>query len=1135
MKAFAIFILSLAFLCAAPFAAAQSFTASIVGTVRDASGALVPEAAVVAINTGTNGRTEARSNQQGNYTLLSLPPGQYMLEVQAAGFKKFVRSGIVLQVQQQALIDLALEVGAVSESISVIADAPLLEATTSTFGKVVENRRIMDLPLNTRNVYSLIFLTPGVSGGVGNNYNNVSFWINGSGNRDIMIDGVTATQPTVNGVVGISVFPSVDAIEEYKVLAANFSAEFGRAHAGVLNVVYKSGGNALHGSAYEFLRNSVLDSSDFFANRNGSKLTSFKRSQFGAMVSGPIKRDRTFFMAAYEGLRERGFGSTTQSVPTELERRGDFSQSLASNGQQIRIFNPFTTRANPSGSGFIRDQFANNSIPGSLMDPVALNVMKYYPQANQAGHPVTRRDNFYKTATNPLNTDNWDIRVDHNISATQRIFSRYSHRLVKDPSAAFFPEDLQIAEGRINEENRARNAVVEYNNTLSPTTIFTGRLGFARAAYLYDNQGLGFVPSQLGLPTSIDSAVDRQMFPAFSVAGYKSLGGGDHRWNPFMSYSATASLAKVKGPHSLKLGFEGRLIRVNVWEARDAGNFGFTAGFTQGPNPSSASSTAGNGFASLLLGTAGSGNLIQAWKNVASQSIYYAGYIQDDWRVTSKLTLNLGLRYDLDTPRTERYDRMNYFDPNAASPLASRVPGYSNLKGGLVFAGVDGNSRRQQAFDKNDLGPRFGFAYQVNGKTVVRGGYGHYFGSSLRAAQGTVGPFGFRTENPLISSLDGITPFNLLRNPWPQGFTTPPGSKEGLLTQTGANMEAVLWNESRTPWTMQWSFTLQRELPSQTRLEVAYVANRGLQLSRGGEGALNMNQLHPQYLALGSQLNNLVDNPFYSAVGRGIHVNQRVALGRLLTPYPQFTTITPLFTSGASSTYHSLQATVTKRLTRGFQFDGAYTWSKLLSDTRDAVVHQDYYDLHNSRVPSLNPHRLVMSYLYELPFGRGRAFGSNAPGVVEWLIGGWQVNGITSIISGSYLSVSASNTAGLFNTNTYPVSNGKSPKLSGPVDQRLERYFDTSTLTQPAAFTLGNTIVLSDVLGDSTRNFDLSLFKQFTVTERVKAQFRTEFLNAFNTPRFGNPNTGVTSTSFGRITSQSNSPRQIQFGLKLLW
>jgi len=1115
-----------------PLASAQTFTATIVGTVHDATGAVVPQAKVVAINTGTNARAEAFSDEQGNFTVWSLPPGPYVLEAEAAGFKKLVRSGIVLQVQQQARLDLTLELGAITESISVTAAASRLESTTSTLGKVVENRRIRDLPLNSRNVYSLLFLTPGTAGSVGNNYNNVSFTINGSANRDIIIDGVTSTQPTVNGVVGVSVFPPVDAIEEYKVLSSNMPAEFGRASGGVLNMVYKSGTNEFHGSAFEFLRNSVLDSNNFFANRNGVALGSFKRSQFGATLSGPIQRDRTFFLVAYEGLRQRSYSATATSVPTDPELRGNFAESLAANGQLIRIFDPFSTRANPAGAGFIRDQFPGNVIPASRMDPVALNAMKFYPKPNTAGHPVTRRDNFFKTAVSPLNTDNWDVRVDRILSTRQRMFGRYSHRLVVSHAPQFFDDAITIGEGRTNEENRARNAVLEYSNTLSPTSVFTGRLGFARAGYLLSNQGLGFLPSSLGLPTSIDAAVDKQMFPGFSASGYRGLGGGDHRWNPFMTYSAIASLAKISGAHSFKFGFEGRLIRVNVWEARSAGSFAFTAGFTQGPNPNTASATAGNGVASMLLGTASSGNLIQAWKNVASQSVYYSGYIQDDWRVTRSLTLNLGLRYEMDTPRTERYDRMNFFDPGVPSPLASTVPGYSNLQGGLVFVGVNGRTRRQQAYDYNNLAPRLGLAYQMNDKTVIRMAYGHMFGSSLMAAQGTVGPFGFRTENPLIGSLDGITPFNLLRNPWPQGFNPPPGASEGLLTQSGANIQAVLWNGTITPWSQQWNFTVQRQLPSDLLLEAAYVANRGLQLTRGGEGTNNMNQLHPSNMQLGSQLNQLVANPFRQSVGRGIHIGQSVSRAQLLRPYPQFTNIEPLFTTGFSSIYHSLQVTATKRMTRGFQFDGVYTWSKLISD---GGAPQNWYDLRETRSVSGNPHRLIMSFLYELPFGRGRAFGVGAHRVVNALVGGWQANGIVSFISGSFLNVSGSNTAGIFGTNTWAVNSGKSAKLSGPVVDRLERYFDTSVFSQPAAFTFGNVNTLSDVLSHATYNYDLSLFKEFRVAERVTTQFRGEFLNAFNTPRFGNPASGVTAATFGRITSQSNAPRQIQFGLKFLW
>jgi hypothetical protein len=1116
---------------------AQSYTATILGSVKDPTGAMVPQVSITVTNVANNSKTEASSDAAGDFVIPQLAPGQYRIEASAPGFKKFVREGVVLQVQQQARMDITLAVGEVTESVMVTADASLLETTTSSVGRVVDNRRIRDLPLNTRNVYSLIFLTPGVSGSIGNNYNSMSYSVNGARATmmDTIIDGVTASFPTVNGFTGISVFPSVDAIEEFKVQGANYSAEFGRSLGSVLNVVFKSGANDLHGSAFEFLRNSKLDANNFFANRRGQQLESFKRNQFGGTLSGPIKRDRTFYMGSFEGLRERAAANTITTVPTDLQRRGDFSQTLASNGQRILIFDPFTTRANPSGSGFIRDAFTGNVIPATRFDPVAVNALRYYPQPNTVTNAVTNLNNYGASGSRQINYDQFDIRIDHTINDKQRFFARYSHRKTEDVPAKFFPEDTTVAEGRVIQENRVRGAVADYTNTLSPNTILSLRMGFARTLFVFSNQGLGFLPSSLGLPRDIDTAADRAMFPRFGASGYVNLGGNDHRWNAFMSHTALGNLTKIMGRHSLKFGYEGRLIRVNVWEARSAGTFNFAPGFTQGPDPNRASSTAGHSIASMLLGTGTTGNvLIQGWKNVASQSFYHAWYVHDDWRITTKLTLNLGLRYDLDTPRTERYNRMNWFDPYAPSPLARRVPEYPNLAGGVVFVGVDGNPRSQYIWDRNNLAPRVGFAYQATAKTVIRGGYAHVFGPSNQAAQGTVGPFGFRTENLWVTTLDGITPFNLLRNPYPQGFRPPPGASEGLLTQAGAGLQGVL-RDTVTPWAMQWNFSVQRELPGQMLLEVAYVGTRGLQLSRAGESGLNLNQLPASAMALGSQLNQQVRNPFYGIVNNGVLVAPTVARGQLLRPYPQFTDIIPLYSSGSSSSYHSLQVTGSKRLSHGLQFEGSYTWAKNLDY---GMSHQDSYFIRDSKsLADIDlAHRFVIGYIYELPFGRGRRFGSDASGVANWILGGWQFNGITTFVTGTPLQITANNTAGLFNPVTRPNNNGQSGRKSGPVHERLDAYFDRTVFSQPAPFTFGNVSPrVSGLRNDGVRNFDLSLFKDFAVTEKVRVQFRAEFLNAFNTPRFGGPNTSVTSNAIGTITSQANAPRQTQFGLKALW
>ncbi|MBI4475559.1 MAG: TonB-dependent receptor [Acidobacteria bacterium] len=1122
----------------AAVANAQTITGTITGVVRDASGGVLPGTTITITHVQTTRQETTVSDADGRYRSLPLALGVYRIEASLSGFKSAIQSGVTITLDEVASVDFVLEIGTVQEAIEVVGQTPLVEANTSTLGKLVDNRRIAELPLNTRNVYSLIFLTPGVAGTIGNAYGDLRYTINGARPRssDTIIDGVTATFPTVTGGVGISVFPSVDAIQEFKVLGATYPAEFGRSLGGVVNVVYKSGSNEFHGSGYEFVRDSSFDARNYFQKRRREKLGDFSRHQFGGAAGGPIQSSKTFYLVSFEGLRERRFASATLTVPTELERRGDFSRSFAPNGQVIRIFNPFTTRPNPSGSGFIRDQFAGNRIPPELWDPIALKVLQYYPLPNQPGHPVTGRDNYVATGSANLNTNNTDARIDRLFGSNGRGFARYSHRFVESIPLQAFPDDLTIAEGRVIEENRVHNFVAEYNHTLGRATLLTTRIGFARTLFVFDNQGLGFRPSSLGLPVSIDAAVDRQMFPRFGATNYVSLGGNDHRYNAFMSYPLLVSLTKTKSRHTFKTGVDARMIRVNVWEARAAGTFNFSPGMTQGPNPTAASSTAGHSIASLLLGTGTTNNvLIQNWKNVASQNFYVAPYFQDDWQVSDRLTLNLGVRYDLETPRTERFNRMNYFDPTAPSPLAGRVSQFPDLRGGLVFVGVDGNSRWQYKPDWNNISPRLGGAFKLSDNTVVRAGYSHAYGPSYQQANGTVGPFGFRTENPWVTTLDGITPFRLLRDPYPDGFRPSPGASEGLLTGVGGTLQAPLRDRSKTPWNRQWNVTLQRELPWRTAIEIAYVGTEGHDLQTNSESGLNINQLDPQYLALGSALNQLVPNPFFGVVNSGVLVAPRISRGQLLRPYPQFTDIIPLQATGSTSIYHALQISVNRRMSDGLMVVGSYAWSRAIEEGES---HQNSYDIAASRsVASYDiPHRLVLSALYEMPFGRGRRFGASAPAVLEAALGGWQINGIITVQSGTPLTISASNTAGLFNPVTRANWNGQDPQSQGPREGRLQRWFDTTAFTQPPPFTFGNAGATFPLLRtDSVRNLDLSLFKHFALSSRLRLQARLEAFNALNRVQFGSPNTSVTSGSFGVVTSQANAPRQLQFGIKALW
>jgi len=1115
-------------------APAQSITGSITGVISDSSGARISGAKITVTNTDTNTRSEATADSTGNYTALLLPRGNYRVEATASGFKRFTRQGVVLQIQQTARIDIQMAVGDVAESVVVTADAASLETENATLSKVVDNRSIINLPLNTRNVYGLVFLTPGVSGSVGNSYGEMRYSVNGARARtmDTMIDGVSAAHPTVNGFNGISVFPSVDAVQEFKLLSADYPAEFGRSLGSVLNVVFKSGANSFHGTAYEFLRNSALDSNNWFDNRRGQGLLSFKRSQFGGVATGPIKRDRTFFMVSVEALRERRAASTFASVPTALERTGDFSQTRTTAGQAITIFDPFSTRVNPAG-GFIRDAFSGNRVPAARIDPVAANVLKFYPNPNTTPSGLSNnQQNFAASASKPLDMTMSDYKIDQVLSNNKRFFARYSTRLNADIATAFFPKELGLAEGRINQEDHVHGAVADYTHSVSPTLVLNVRAGFARTLFIFANQGLGFAPSSLGLPASIDTAVDNLQFPAFSVTDFRSLGGGDHRRNAFMTYTAVANLTKTQGRHTFKYGADIRLMQVNVNEGRNAGEFNFTRGMTQGPNPTQSSATTGNGFASLLMGTGSGGRLQANYKNVATQSTYFAGYVQDDWRLNNKLSLSLGLRYDIDIPRTERFNRTNYFDPTITNPASAVIP---NLRGGLVFVGVNGIPREQFTSDKNNFAPRIGISWQFLPRTVLRVGYAHIYGPSQQAAAGTIGTMGYRVDNSWVASIDGINPTNLLHNPYPIGLAKVTGSAAGALTQFGNRIEATT-QDIVSPWTRQVNVNIQRELPTNTLLEVAYVHTRGFYLHRNDEGGLSLNQLPVSAMSLGSRLNEQVDNPFFGTqFAAGVLANARTSRAQMLRPYPQFTDIIPIYSVGASSFYHSLQISANKRFSKGLQMQLAYTFAKSLDD---GLSHQDSYNIRADRALSGIDlrHRTTITGVYEIPVGRGRRYGTSWSKPLDLALGAWQVNGIATFSTGTPLGISATNNAGIFNQAIRANNNGKSGKLTGPVQDRLLLYFDKSVYSQPANFTFGNMGPrLSDIRNDGVYSWDLSLFKEFRFLERARLQLRGEALNAFNTPRFGSPNTSVTSSSFATITSQANAPRQIQMGLKLIF
>ncbi|MDQ6758558.1 MAG: TonB-dependent receptor [Acidobacteriota bacterium] len=1139
-------------LLAAAGAHSQTITASLGGTVKDPTGAVVPDATIQIVNSATKVARVFKSGNNGQYLAPSLPVGTYEIRVTAAGFKSAQSTGIVLDVAQSARLDLSLEVGTVAETLEVHATNPLLQTADSSQGLVVDSRNIENLPLNSRVTYNLVLLAPGVHGSIGTGYNSVNISINGGrpGSNEILLDGVPSSPPEVNYVQSFTAFPPVDAVQEFKVQTTGYSAEFGHSGGGIINLVYKSGTNTLHGSMFEFLRNSVLDANDFFSNANRIALGSFKRNQFGASLGGPVLlpriyngRNKTFFFADYEGLRQRSAAPATFTVPTALQRMGDFSQTRNAAGALVVIYDPVSTV--PSGSGFVRTPFLNNVIPPNRIDKVAANVVKYYPLPNRAGDPNTGTNNYSGTATSPQDIDTYDVKVDENLNDKNRFFVRYSHRKLLSVSSSIFPADIRIADGGTRAPQTSNNGAFDYTWTASPTFLMDFRAGFGRTLLGFVPYSAGFDPTSLGFPSYLAAHAEALMFPGFLPTGYRSLGNfnPDYRHNAFETVNGSINNTKVLQRHLLKFGFDDRILLVNDHEiSQGSGAFSFSKAPTQGPNPNSASATAGDGLASLLLGVGSSGNIINGFKDVASKSNYYAWYLADDWKVSSRLTLNIGVRYDLQTPRTERYDRMNYFDPNVASPLAGRT-GISNLKGGLVFVGVNGNSRSQFDLQTNNISPRFGFAFQATKRLVVRGGYGIFYAPALTSAGGTVGNFGFRADTPYVGLQDNLTPANYLSNPFPTGFVAPVGSSQGLSSSLGTAISAPL-RATKVPYTENWNLNIQYELPGGILVEAGYVANRGLQLNQSGEGTYNLNQLTPAQLTLGNKLQQSVPNPFFGIVTTGALAAKTVQAGMLLAPFPQYPSVFPLYLNGSSSNFQSLQIKVERRFSKGLSALLTYTFDKLIDDYsiianagRNAGI-QNIYDRHSERSVSPNDisQSLLLTSVYEIPIGRGRLLGKNWNRVTDFLIGGWQVNGILTLQTGFPLALSTQNTSGAGGAVLRPNTNGQSAALSAPDNQRLARYFNTSVFSQPAPFTFGNVgRTLPDVRGPGVHNLDFSAFKNFSIKERAKVQFRGEFFNLTNTPTFSLPDQVFSSSTFGRITSTAGSPRQVQFALKLLF
>ena len=1113
---------------------AQVTTGAVTGTVSDSTGAVIAGAEVRLINTRTGVIQKATTDRVGNYQFLLVPPGVYAVEVENRGFKTFRRDGIIVEVNRSLAVPATLEVGVVSETIEVKGGTPLLEPNTSVLGTVMDQRKIEDLPLNGRNPMGLANLIPTVQGLGYFGGELLSTWrmgqvVIGGGtplNNGFLIDGIANEKMTDYSAMA---FLPVDATQEFKVQTNAMSAEFGRTGGGVISVISKSGTNQFHGNVFEYLRNEKLNSNEFFANKAGAKRPLVKVNTFGGTLGGPIKKDKLFFFFNAEGFRERRTASMTTTSPDDLQRSGDFSQTLNSAGAPIVIYDPYSTRQDPTrpAGNYIRDPLANNKIPSALLSPIAQATLKYYPKPNLPGLANSHAQNLFLQGPTPINKNNVGIRIDYNLTPSRRLSGRFSRDMLDWGFTNYFG-NIADSDGRHVVVPR-RTAVIEYTDTLTPTLLLNARIGVNREQEHTVAPGHNFDVTSLGFPQSYAKVIQQGMlgvgFPGIAVTDGASFGRPDSTGNPTATGTAAASVTKLTGKQSIKAGFEQRLYRRSDWgTSNGSGTFSFGRSFTQGPNPLVASTTGGYGVATFLLGTA-TGGTAGVTSDTAVSMNFSALFVQDDWKVAKKLTLNLGLRWEYEGPVKDRRNVFPNFDPSI--PSALQVPGMT-LKGGYVWPETNGLPKGLTDQSFLNFGPRFGFAYQLKPKTVIRGGYGITYIPTFGPG-GTAAGAGFAVSTSMVTSLDGgLTPYNTLANPFPQGLTWPTGSSLGAATNLGGALTGQLRDVHRG-YSQQWNLTVQHAPWANWLFEAAWVANHGVHLTYGA----TLEILPDQYLSMGTQLLTLVPNPFYGKITTGTLSAATVTTRQLLLPYPQFTSVSGGSCYRGNSIYHAFTLKVEKRFSRGFSMLLAYTASKLIDDMgstgRPGAIGgtgvQDWNYLRGERARSYQdiPQRMVITALWEIPYKPPNS-------ILRAVAGGWQMNGITSIQSGRPITLSASITGGGNRPNWVPGASDKT------ADQNLYHWYNTAAFTQPPSYTYGNVSrTLPDINGPRFFDMDASLFKTFPLTERFKLQFRAEAFNLTNTPSFEPPGGSLNSATYGVVTSTMTPAhtREIQFALRL--
>ena len=1149
-------------------ALAQEFRASITGQVTDPSGAAIAEAKVIVTNVERNTTSEALTNSKGIYLVQFLLPGQYSLSVAASGFKTFLQRGISLEAADHVNLDVKMELGAYTDRITITGEAPLLETETATRASTVENRVLENVPTNGRNLYALQYNLPGVVKAstywgsmelyAYSDVNGVSISGGRVGENETLVDGLSNTKVDR----GVSLVPSLSATQEFSVQSNLYDAQYGRVGGGVTSIVVKSGTNAIHGELYEFLKNVKLDAAEWTLNKLGTPRQQFENNTWGAEVDGPVilpkllnGRNRVFFMMSYEGEKENSTGSNIRTLPLPNQLHGDFSNLLNAQGAPVIIYDPSTVRLGANGN-YIRDPFPGNVIPAARINPISAKLAQFYPQPNVPGDGPGHLHNYSKLSPGGNKYTALLGKIDVNVSSKSKLSWRYGQTPYFAPAVVLWGNNP--AEPASSKTYVPRNWGADWTYILTPALVFNLRGGLSRFEQFSGSSFAGgYDPRNLGFPSSLVSQFTALQFPRFSFTNtaYSELGASSvTNYTAFDTWSIQPNMSWVHGRQAIRFGAEARLYNRNTLQPGLAdGTYTFGKNWTQA-DPLRADSTSGNEFASFLLGLPSSGSVD---RNIdpAYQNKYWALFVQDDIKLTKNLTINVGLRWDYETPITERYNRMvRGFAFGAPSPLASQVPGL-NLTGGLQFAGNSGDQRLSFNPDKTAFQPRFGVAWRVAPKWVVRGGYGlTYLGQSSFGP-----PTGFSRPTSLVASTDGnITPAVTLSNPYPSslfptGLLTPIGSSQGLATNLGQAITAQ-YLDRPLPRSHQFSLGFQRELPWGFLADASYAGNftHKLPVTFTNINAIPASVLNSIPLASRSAyFSAAVANPFAGLLPSTSLNGATVPRSQLLLPYPQYTTVQITDVPIGSQRYHAAQMKLSRRFSQGIGIQAAYTISKSLE--RVSVLNAQDANPANLLATPLEqrlsqydtPQKFSLVVTAAAPYGRGQRFGNSIHPVLNAILGGWNLN--TEYNTQMGFPFDFPNAAPLV-AQSAALSDSQRDALAkknghSQWDPSLDTWFNTAIFPSQAQapFTLRNFPTrFPDVRGKPLNNVEFSAYKEFQIRERLRWQIRADFHNALNHPWFGSQaSNDVASSLFGMVAAQSiddtSEPRLVVLSMKLVF